>query len=144
LLYIGLYWSHDSSYGFGKLTRVNSSYFFILIYFQLHSLILSLLEIEFYNLFWFFFLWSYYDLMTPHADKQVNLSWSKLIQYIFVSIFIKNISHISYLFWIKLYFYWLYRLFLDLSSQPIHIESINIYIFFFILKTFKYIFLRKI
>jgi hypothetical protein len=59
LLYIGLYRPHDPSYGFGKLTRVNSSYFYCsfvnLIYFQLHSLILSLLEIEFYNLFWFFF-----------------------------------------------------------------------------------------
>jgi len=58
LLSIGLYWSHDSGHEFDKLTRVESSLFFVLFNwfcFQFHPSTLSLLKIELYNLFWYAF-----------------------------------------------------------------------------------------
>ena len=52
---IGLSLFHNSRCGFGWLIQVDLGYFFLSFFnfFQIHPLILSLLEIEFLNLFWF-------------------------------------------------------------------------------------------
>jgi hypothetical protein len=58
LLFIRLYRSYDPGCEFGRLTRVDSSYFlgpFLIDFFQFYPSTLSLLKIKFCNLFLFIF-----------------------------------------------------------------------------------------
>jgi hypothetical protein len=68
---------------------------------------MSLLEIEFYNLFWFVLFGGYFDLKTQIQNLK---SWPELIQYVVISIFFFKKYHLEF-FWVKLYFYQSSKLF---------------------------------
>jgi len=100
-----------------KVWQVNQywlRFFLIDFFFQFFLLTLSLLRIKFHNLFWFAFCRVIMVFWPGLCMWKVNPCWSRLIQYVIVSILKKKIS--SWIFRVKLYFYLLFGLFLYLQS----------------------------
>jgi len=105
LFFTRLSWSHNSGHEFSKLTRVDSSYFFVLFlidFFLISFSTFSWLGITLHNLF----LFSFYGIIIALWPRlwilqanQINSGWSDILS----SQYFKRIS--SWDFLVKLHFY---------------------------------------
>ena len=132
LLSFGLSRSFDPGYEFGKLTQVTRVIIFFFIFyngffFQFHNTASGLLWIRFCNLLWFIFsrviiiLW-----LSMRVNRLVQVNFNQFSMLLFWYLYKKN--YFKYLFLVKLYFFQLSKLFLNLLDQ-----LVNPHVVFFLL-----------
>jgi hypothetical protein len=85
------------------------------------------------------FPYGYHYLMTWYTNWQINTGWFESIQYIIISMSIKE-SRLKYLFWVKLYFYWSFGL---AESYRINFHTVLKKITRKILAMLRYFFMLK-